>query len=75
MVLPYHRLFPVTNGGMIRFVNLVQQLSHLSNLSVLTFANQVEIENFIAQNISDIESLSKKAAEKFSNEVFIMLQN
>jgi glycosyltransferase involved in cell wall biosynthesis len=44
VVLPYHRLFPVTNGGMIRFVNLVQQLSHLSNLSVLTFANQVEIE-------------------------------
>jgi glycosyltransferase involved in cell wall biosynthesis len=44
IVLPYHRLFPLTNGGMIRYVNLLQQLSHISNLSVLTFANQVEIE-------------------------------
>ncbi len=42
---------------------------------ILATANQVEIENFIAKNISDLESLSKKAAEKFSNEVFLMLQN
>lgn len=42
--MPYQRLFPLTNGGMIRYVNLLQQLSHISNLSVLTFANQDEIE-------------------------------
>ena len=42
---------------------------------ILATANQVEIENFIAKNISDIESLSKKAAEKFSADIYLMLQN
>ncbi len=46
LVLPYHRLFPLTNGGMIRYVNILRLLSHKSELSILTFANQVEIEKF-----------------------------
>lgn len=44
LVLPYNCLFPLSNGGMLRYVNLIEQLSHISNLSVLTFANQNEIE-------------------------------
>ncbi len=44
MVLPYHRLFPLINGGMLRYVNLLQQLSNISNLSVITFASRSEID-------------------------------
>jgi hypothetical protein len=42
---------------------------------ILATANQVEIENFIAKNISDIETLTKKASEKFSADIYLMLQN
>lgn len=52
---------------MIRYVNLLQQLSHISNLSVLTFANQVEIEK-LKMGLPDLKdvrfiSVSEKEVE------------
>jgi len=41
---------------------------------ILATSNQNEIENFIANNISDIETLTKKASEKFSEELFQLLE-
>jgi len=41
---------------------------------ILATSNQNEIENFIAKNISDIETLTKKASEKFSEELFQLLE-
>lgn len=42
---------------------------------ILATQNQNDIENYIAENTSDIESIAKKAAEKFSQEVYLVLKN
>jgi len=41
---------------------------------VLATSNQEEIENFIAKNVSNIEEIAKKAGNKFSEELFLILQ-
>lgn len=47
--------------------------NEFSNL--LASNNQTEIEKFINENISDIESLVKKTSEKFSNEIYLVLKD
>jgi glycosyltransferase involved in cell wall biosynthesis len=43
LILPYSELFPMVNGGMLRFINVLNQLSKYTSLTVLTFANSTEI--------------------------------
>lgn len=40
---------------------------------LLANANQTEIEVYIARNITDLETVTKKASEKFSNELYNIL--
>lgn len=49
LVLPYSELFPIVNGGMLRFINILDQLSRLTSLSVLTYADSSEIEKLTNQ--------------------------
>jgi len=40
---------------------------------ILANSNQEEIDSFIANNISDIDLITKKAAEKFSKDLILLL--
>lgn len=51
----------------------INQKTEFSQL--LEAGNQIEIENYILENIKDLENLSQKTALKFSQEVRLLLSN
>jgi len=62
LILPYSSLFPLVNGGMIRFIQILNQLSKYTSLTVLTFANSAEIDKLTSEfpNLKNVIFISVK---------------
>jgi glycosyltransferase involved in cell wall biosynthesis len=44
-ILPYKNIYPPINGGMQRYFNIINQLSFFTKLTVICFAENIEITN------------------------------
>lgn len=60
------------NFAALEYLDPVQQKEFSE---ILATQNTNDIQNFLVKNITDLDTVTKKAAQKFSEDVFLILKN
>jgi len=60
------------NFAALEYLDAVQQKEFSE---ILATQNSNDIQNFLVENIKNLEEVTKKASQKFSEDVFLILKN